>query len=582
MAAHGLITGECKAGARGLTGLRRPQMAGPDEHSLDEAHCAAPAGGLSGLSKTQHESNKAHIRRLEQKLGELETRNQALEQECRQRTEKEAALHQNEAQLRAIFDNEPECVKLLGADGSLLEMNPAGLRMIEADSFQQVENCCLYLLVVEEHRQAFKELNEKVFAGGSGTLEFQVVGLKGGRRWLETHANPLRDASGKVTALLGITRDITERKQAEAALLASEVRYRRLFESAKDGILILDAETGLVVDVNPFLVELLGFSHEAFLGKKVWELGFLKDIIANEANFAELQQNEYIRYEDLALETSDGRRIEVEFVSNVYLVNGHKVIQCNIRDISERIRAEQRLSESREQSSVQLRALLVRLQRAREEERIRVSREIHDELGQLLTGLKMDVRWIERKLSDPGLPPALNPLLDRAVAASELADATVATVQKIAAELRSDTLDHLGLAAALTETARRFRERSGIRCVVVIEGELQALPPKIADELFYICQEALTNVARHAGATSVVIGLKSEGGDMILELRDDGVGMAAEAMSAPRSLGLLGMSERAAHCGGTITFTPNEPQGTRVTVRVPMTNDECPMTPQTP
>ena len=125
-----------------------------------------------------------------------------------------------------------------------------------------------------------------------------------------------------------------------AALAASELRYRRLFEAAKDGILILDAETGLIVDVNPFLIELLGFSHEEFLGKKVWELGFFKDIIANQDHFAELQAQEYIRYDDKPLETTDGRRIPVEFVSNVYQVNGHKVIQCNIRDISERKQAE--------------------------------------------------------------------------------------------------------------------------------------------------------------------------------------------------------------------------------------------------
>ncbi len=134
-----------------------------------------------------------------------------------------------------------------------------------------------------------------------------------------------------------------ERHEATEALRASEARYRRLFESAKDGILILDAATGEVVDVNPFLVELLGFSQEQVLGKKVWELGLFKDIVADQAHFAELGQKEYIRNEDRALETADGRRIEVEFVSNVYPVNHHKVIQCNIRDITERKRAEEAL-----------------------------------------------------------------------------------------------------------------------------------------------------------------------------------------------------------------------------------------------
>jgi PAS domain S-box-containing protein len=133
------------------------------------------------------------------------------------------------------------------------------------------------------------------------------------------------------------------RRYAEETLSASEIWYRRLFETAQDGILILDAETGMVVDMNPFLIEMLGYSHEAFLGKKVWELGFFKDIVANQDNFAELQQKGYIRYGDMPLETSDGRQIEVEFVSNLYLVNHQKVIQCNIRDITGRKQAEEKI-----------------------------------------------------------------------------------------------------------------------------------------------------------------------------------------------------------------------------------------------
>ena len=135
-------------------------------------------------------------------------------------------------------------------------------------------------------------------------------------------------------------RDITKRKWAEYALQASEVRYRRLFESAQDGILILDAETGQIADVNPFLVEMLGLSREALLGRKLWEIGLFKDVAASQRSFSTLQKHGYIRYEDLPLETIDGRKIQVEFVSNVYEVNQSKVIQCNIRDISQRKQAE--------------------------------------------------------------------------------------------------------------------------------------------------------------------------------------------------------------------------------------------------
>jgi PAS domain S-box-containing protein len=133
---------------------------------------------------------------------------------------------------------------------------------------------------------------------------------------------------------------VSERTRADAVCVDSELRYRRLFEAARDGILILDAETGMVVDVNPFLIELLGISRVEFLSKRIWELGPFKDDRVSEARFRELQQTGYARYDNMTLETSDGKLAEVEFISNVYLVDGTRVIQCNVRDTSERRRTE--------------------------------------------------------------------------------------------------------------------------------------------------------------------------------------------------------------------------------------------------
>ena len=148
-----------------------------------------------------------------------------------------------------------------------------------------------------------------------------------------------RDSAGQPLRAIGTHRDISERKRATALIEASERRYRRLFEAAQDGIFIVNAETGMIEDANPFLIKLLGFSKEEFLGKKLWEVGFFRNLVANQEKFAELQQKEYVRYEHLPLETKDGRRIDVEFVSNVYQENDRKVIQCNVRDISDRVRA---------------------------------------------------------------------------------------------------------------------------------------------------------------------------------------------------------------------------------------------------
>jgi two-component system, cell cycle sensor histidine kinase and response regulator CckA len=138
----------------------------------------------------------------------------------------------------------------------------------------------------------------------------------------------------------GHARNITRQARSEEEIRDSEARYRRLFEAAQDGILILDANTGLIMDVNPFLMELLDYSHEEFMGKELWEIGLFKDAAASKAAFRELQSRKYVSYDDLPLETRAGRAINVEFVSNVYRVNNKKVIQCNIRDITNRKRDE--------------------------------------------------------------------------------------------------------------------------------------------------------------------------------------------------------------------------------------------------
>ena len=151
-------------------------------------------------------------------------------------------------------------------------------------------------------------------------------------RWFNVRIMPYRTIDDHIDGLVMTFADITLAKIAEKTLSISETRYRRIFESAKDGILILDEETGKIMDVNPFLIKLLGYSKEQFLEKAIWEIGFLRDLVANKDVFSELQEKEIVRYENLPLETADGRKINVEFVSNVYLVSGDKVIQCFIRE----------------------------------------------------------------------------------------------------------------------------------------------------------------------------------------------------------------------------------------------------------
>ncbi|MCX7150541.1 MAG: PAS domain S-box protein [Rhodocyclales bacterium] len=177
-------------------------------------------------------------------------------------------LAANQRELQTIIETEPECVKVLAPDGSVRQMNRAGLDMIEADSIDQVLGKKVVDLVVQQHREAFTALNERVIRGESGILEFEVIGLKGGHRWLETHAVPLRDGEGRITDLLGVTRDITEQKSAEAELRASEARYRAVTESATDAIVTIDS-AGNIVGWNPACERLFGYTAAELSGQSL-------------------------------------------------------------------------------------------------------------------------------------------------------------------------------------------------------------------------------------------------------------------------------------------------------------------------
>ena len=235
-----------------------------------------------------------------------------------------------------------------------------------------------------------------------------------------------------------------------------------------------------------------------------------------------------------------------------------------LSDVTARKQAEEKL----EHSHQQLRALSARLESLREEERARIAREIHDELGQTLTGLKMDLRWVEKHLSREN-NPALNPILDKIVEATELVDATIASVQQISAELRPGVLEDLGLSAAIKHEAQRFQERTGIACKLRAPELPPALSRPVATAMFRIFQEALTNITRHAQAQEVLVELSKEGGQWILQVADDGKGIRPAALADPKSLGLLGMRERAELLGGEVTFQPGAQCGTVVTLRVP-------------
>jgi signal transduction histidine kinase len=231
------------------------------------------------------------------------------------------------------------------------------------------------------------------------------------------------------------------------------------------------------------------------------------------------------------------------------------------REIAERRRAEEHVRASEEN----LRALAARLHSVREEEWTRIAREIHDELGQALTGLKMDLMWVAKKL-----PADQKALAAKTDSMFDLIDGTIQSVRKIATRLRPEVLDDLGLGPAIEWQAREFQKRSGIRCKVTLPGEAPALDRDRSTAVFRIFQELLTNAARHANATRIDIAMVLESGSLVLRVEDNGKGIDESAMFSPKSLGLLGMRERVLPFGGRIDIRGVRDEGTKVEVSIPL------------
>jgi signal transduction histidine kinase len=307
----------------------------------------------------------------------------------------------------------------------------------------------------------------------------------------------------------------------------------------------------------------LGYTREQLLGNKLWEIGPFKDTKASKAEFRELQREAYVRYDDLPLQTSAGKSINVEFVSNVYQVNGGKVIQCNIRDITKRKQALEKLKESRGR----LQVLSRRLVEVQETERRHLARELHDEIGQGLTVAEMNLQSL---LASPGTD-ALAPRLKQSL---EVVERVQEQVHDISLNLRPSMLDDLGLEPALRWYTKRQAALAGLQAEVRVGPLEQRLYPMIETECFRVAQEALNNVVKHAKARTVTVELSQHDEQVHLSVRDDGIGFDVaehrEQAVGGASLGLLSMEERATLAGGGIHYQAAPGQGTEVHAWFPL------------
>ncbi len=361
--------------------------------------------------------------------------------------------------------------------------------------------------------------------------------------------------------VLTTSKDITDRKKTEAALRESEQRMRLFIEHAPAALAMFDREMRYLAVSNRWLTDyglkngdIIGHSHYEIFPeitdgwKNVHQQGMRGDVIeSDEDRFDRADGSvQWIRWSVRPWHATDGS------------VGG---IVIFTEDITYRKQTEDKVRENLRD----VRALSARLQEIREEERTRIAREIHDDLGQTLTALKIDLAWIGTHLRSPEPP-----LAHRIQATLGLADDLIGSVQRIATELRLGILDDFGLPAALEWQAEEFGKRTGIDCRFETEGEIPDLPPATATAGFRIVQEALTNIVRHAQARHVSVRLAAVGDTLVLDVSDDGVGIALKDIVDTKSLGLIGIRERAIAMGGRVEFTGSSGEGTTVRVTLPL------------
>ena len=357
------------------------------------------------------------------------------------------------------------------------------------------------------------------------------------------------------------------RRHTEKALRESEARFRTIFEYSPVAIFVTDLES-TIIDANPAACQLHGSKRAQLVGQSALDLIPPEQRTNGGTSLPKFARGEWHLTQSFVW-TRRGEAIPIAVTASRIEYAGRDAMLLHVRDVSEHKRTEARLRNSREQ----LRALSRRVQNAREKERRRIAREVHDELGQALTGLKMDVAWLGKHLAKDGQANGNAKFLSKIESMSDLIDETLQSVRKITTELRPGVLDALGLVAAIEWQAQEFQNRTGIKCRAQMTSQTLKMELEVSTAVFRIFQEILRNVLRHAHATKVEIELKATTPNLLLVVRDNGRGISALEVSAPSSLGLLGMRERALAFGGEVEIRGVPAEGTIVTVYVPIAGE---------
>lgn len=472
-----------------------------------------------------------------------------------------------ESLLVSALDSITLGVALVTLDGRLLKVNPA-LCQILGYSPEAILALGLSGITYKDDWQKSSFFSQAFSYNPAQTpVETRYLHSSGQIVYALTYVSLIRDNDRVPLYLLVQIQDVTKSKQDEVTLLRSQSILQGIVYGMPDAVFIKDFQ-GRYLIINVAGAHLFNKTVEDIIGKDDTYL------YAAEEAAQILHMDQQIMSEGVAkiyetTVTLNGVTQAFLFTKTPYYGTSGEALGLVVvaRDITEHQQASERLENSR----AELRALSAQLQSVREEERLRIAREIHDELGQVLTGLKMDVVSLSRRLSDTTQKPDWELLKERAQAIAELINDAILTVRRISTELRPGLLDVMGLTAAIEWQAQEFVKRTAITCNLQLPQTNLALDQSRSIAVFRIFQEILTNVARHAQATKVDVTLTIGATELVIEAKDNGRGIKAAELSNPKSLGVLGMRERTLLLAGQFKIWGAPGRGTTVTVRIPLT-----------
>ncbi len=427
-------------------------------------------------------------------------------------------------------------------------------KMFTPRSYKRIKSIISQVFVMQEKGE-ISDINRSL------TFESELLHKDGTTVWVEVTASFAFDANGLPAGFVGVTRDISERKKTEEAIRQREEIYRTIFENTGTAMIITEHDTTISLTNDEF-EKLSGYTKEELEGKKSWkefvipeDLDRLMGYHANrKADPVSVPSSKF----DFRFLSRQGLMKDV--YATVMVIPGTTRAVVSLLDITETKKASEELQVSREQ----LRNLHKHSQDVRERERTRVAREIHDELGQVLTALKMDLSYLAKKL-----PPEFPSLRTKTNLMLRFVDMTIQSVKRITMDLRPGLLDHLGLVAAIEWQADEFQKRTGIRYSLSVDPEDIILNPDSSTSIFRIFQETLTNIARHAHATEIKISLLEKDGILELTVSDNGIGISKDQIENAKSFGLMGIKERAYFSGGQAKIFGKKGKGTTVQVSIP-------------